>query len=100
MNLVLFFFNKGISCFENTKAAFAAAFIIIKYFKLFEKMEKQVETFLLSGLFPVPLPFPLPLPLPLPLPFPLPLPLPFPLPFPFKLPAFFVTCRRLPPTCI
>jgi hypothetical protein len=70
MNLVLFFFNKGISCFENTKAAFAAAFIIIKYFKLFEKLEIQVETFLFSGFFPLPLslPFPLPFPLPLPLP--------------------------------
>jgi hypothetical protein len=62
MNLLLFFFNKVISCFENAKAAFAAAFIIIKYFKLFKKLEKQVETFLLSGFFPLPLPLPFPLP--------------------------------------
>jgi hypothetical protein len=90
MNLVLFFFNKGISYPENTKAAFAAAFIIIKYFIYLKRWKNKLKHWECQDFFPLSLSLPLPLPFPLPL----------PLPFPFKLPAFFVTCRRLPPTCI
>jgi len=50
MNLLLFYCSLGISCSENTKAAFAAAFISIKYL-IYLKIWKKGKTFLLSGLF-------------------------------------------------
>jgi hypothetical protein len=53
MNLVLFFFNKGISYPENTKAAFAAAFIIIKYFIYLKRWKNKMKHWEYQDFFPL-----------------------------------------------